>query len=125
PQMRQDIKNKWSEISVPPRSLSPRSLCLSSRATIFSFELVWPRRASRRSDSQRIESKPSAAQMLLLQKSGMTSVKIATISLVFIKHSIVSQTRSEQIGNLRDGRGSRERKRAGKIMSHSDKPRRG
>src|SRR5262249_27426012 len=50
----------------------------------------WPRRAFRTSDPQRTESKPSASQMRLAQKSGMTSTRIPIIRLIFIKHFIAT-----------------------------------
>src|SRR5262249_11845366 len=90
PHIRHDITDKRSEISEAPRSLSPRSLCLSSSTTIFSFDIFWPRRAFRTSDPQRTESKPSASQMRLAKKSGMTSTRIPIIRLIFIKHFIAT-----------------------------------
>src|SRR5215470_14477984 len=84
PQIRQDIADKRSEISEAPRSLIPRSLCLSSRTAIASFDILRPRKAFRTSDQQRTESKPSASQTLLPQKSESATMMIAMFRLAFI-----------------------------------------
>src|SRR5438132_13527887 len=95
-QIRQDITDKRSEISEAPRSLSTRSLCLASMVTIVSFDMVRPRRAFRTTDPQRSESKPSALQMLVPQKNGSTSTKIATIPLVFMQNAFTGSHYSRQ-----------------------------
>src|SRR5947207_15910332 len=99
PQIRQDITDKRSEISEAPRSLSPRSLCLSSRTMIFSFDIFWPRSAFSTSDPQRTESKPSASQALFAQKSGTTSIKIATLLLVFMQNAFSGSRHLRQGSN--------------------------
>jgi hypothetical protein len=50
-------------------------------ATIFSFDILQPRRAFPISDPQRTDSKPSAVQMLVQQKSPKTNVKLAADAL--------------------------------------------
>lgn len=76
PQIFQEIRKSRSEISVPPRSLSPRFLCLSSITMTRSFFIVRPMSSAGMSEPHRTALKPSAAHMPLWQKNKRTSIEL-------------------------------------------------